>query len=60
MKCFKGKLRGRTTLIAAKSKRRAATILGVTMKRLEEVPYPSWVKDEVVYVRNEIGDYVER
>lgn len=63
MKCFTGKLNGRSLLIATTSKQRAAKILNVKIEKLKSwdtTPYPSWAKQEVVYIVNGNGDYGER
>jgi hypothetical protein len=65
MKCFTGKLNGRSLLIGGvKSKEHAAKILKVKVEKLkdwESTTWPSdWAKAEVVYVVNANGDYEER
>lgn len=52
IRVWKGVLRGKQTLIACRSERRAAEILGIPIIKLrewEQIPYASWMRVGQVY-----------
>lgn len=56
IKCWRGILATKRTLIVTKSERRAAEILGIPIIKLrewEQVPPPFWAENGVIYHFNE-------